>query len=288
MKEQASFCISIDCELAWGVHEQISHKFIEKTLELDEKICFDLLSIFNEFDINATWAIVAGMLDKNNPMIKNYNPKAWYNPKIIEKIQNSKQYQEIASHSYAHPNFINFSEKEIEEDFQKAEYFFNNYGIKINTFIFPRNKIRYLNLLNKYGIKIYRGLDKSFYKKVYKYNKLLGKFANILDKTVPLSANSVSPIISLHHLIELQSSLLFISRNGYKKIITEYSIFSKAKKAIDNAIKNKECFHLWFHPSNFYYNTESQFLLLKKILEYVNLNRKRGFITVNTVDKYIS
>ena len=48
MKDQASFCISIDCELAWGVHEQISHKFIEKTLELDEKICFDLLSIFNE------------------------------------------------------------------------------------------------------------------------------------------------------------------------------------------------------------------------------------------------
>ncbi len=287
MKDQASFCISIDCELAWGVRDQISYKFIEKTLELDENICFNLLTIFNDFDINATWAIVAGMLDKNNPMIKNYDSKVWYNPKIIEKIQKSKKYQEIASHSYAHPNFLNYSENEIEEDFQKAEYFFNNNGIKIKTFIFPRNKIRYLNLLNKYGIKIFRGLDKSFYKKIYLYNPFLGKFANIIDKSFPLSSNTVSPIISSHNLTELQSSLLFISRNGYKKIITEYSIFSKAKKAIDNAIKNKECFHLWFHPSNFYYNTENQFLLLMKILKYVNLNRKRGFITVNTVDKYI-
>ena len=74
----------------------------------------NLLTIFNDFDINATWAIVAGMLDKNNPMIKNYDSKVWYNPKIIEKIQKSKKYQEIASHSYAHPNFLNYSENEIE------------------------------------------------------------------------------------------------------------------------------------------------------------------------------
>ena len=88
MKDQASFCISIDCELAWGVRDQISYKFIEKTLELDENICFNLLTIFNDFDINATWAIVAGMLDKNNPMIKNYDSKrdGWLKQKSISSV----------------------------------------------------------------------------------------------------------------------------------------------------------------------------------------------------------
>ena len=287
MKNPASFCISIDCELAWGVSDKISNKFIKKTIELDEKICFNLLTIFNEFDVSATWAIVAAMLDNNNPMINISHSSAWYNPKIIEKIKYSKTYQELASHSYSHPNFIQYDAKYIDEDFQKAEYFFSKNDINIKSFVFPRNQIRYLNLLNKHGIKIFRSLDKSMYKKVYKYNKVLGKFANLLDKSLPISANTVFPKITDHNLTELQSSLLFISRYSYKKIISEFSIFSKAKQGIDKAIKNKECFHLWFHPSNFYYNTERQFILLKKILAYVNLKRKSGLITVNTLDKYI-
>ena len=287
MKNQASFCISIDCELAWGVSDSISNKFIKKTIEIDEKICFELLNIFNEFDISATWAIVAAMLDNNNPMINTVHSSAWYNPKIIEKIKYSKKYQELASHSYSHPNFTQFNEKYVDEDFQKAEYFFSKNNINIKSFVFPRNQIRYLNLLDKHGIKIFRSLDKSLYKKVYRYNKVLGKFANLIDKSVPISANTVSPIIADHNLTALQSSLLFISRYSYKKIISEFSIFAKAKQGIDRAIRNKECFHLWFHPSNFYYNSERQFILLKKILAYVNLKRKSGLITVNTLDKYI-
>ena len=108
-----------------------------------------------------------------------------------------------------------------------------------------------------------------------------------MDKTLPLPSNTVSPIITDHNLTELQSSLLFISRYSFKKIISEFAIFSKAKQGIDRAIKNKECFHLWLHPSNFYYNTERQFILLKKILTYLNTKRQSELIAVNTLDKYI-
>lgn len=288
MKNQASFCISIDCELAWGVSDNISNKFIKKTLDLDEKICFDLLDIFNQFNISATWAIVAAMLDNNNSMINVIHSSAWYNPKIIEKISYSKNYQELASHSYGHPNFNIHDEDFINEDFEKAEYFFSKNKINVKSFVFPRNQIKYLNLLDKHGIKIYRGLDKSFYKKIYKYNKTLGRVANLIDKIIPFSTNTVLPTTSDFNLTELNSSLLFISRYGYKKIITEFSILHKARQGIDKAIKNKECFHMWFHPSNFYYNTERQFLLLKKILKYLNLKRNQGLIQVKTLDKYIT
>ena len=287
MNEKGSFCISIDCELAWGVSDNLSNKFIKKTIDLDADICLNLLNIFNEYEINATWAIVAGMLDHYNPMINVINKKAWYNPMIIEKIISSKVYQEIASHSYAHPNFIKYDENYIEEDFQKAEYFFSKNNIKINSFVFPRNQIRYLNLLNKYNIKIYRSLDKNLYKSIYRYNKFFGKISNVVDKILPISSNTVFPKKSEYNLTELESSLLFISRYGYKKIISEYSMFSKAKLCIDLAIKKNECFHLWFHPSNFYYNTDNQIRLFKKIIKYADDKRKEGKLSINTFNNYV-
>ena len=284
---KGSLCISIDCELAWGVADDISNKFINKTLDLDADICLRLLNIFNDLNINATWAVVAAMLDSNNNMINVINSKAWHNPMIIEKIIASKVFQEIASHSYSHPNFSNYDENYIEEDFQKAEYFFSKNKIKVKSFVFPRNQIRYLNLLNKYGIKVYRSLDKNLYKRIYKYNKFFDKIANVIDKTLPFSSNTIIPKTSAYNLTELESSLLFISRYGYKKIISEYSIYSKAKLCIDLAIKNKECFHLWFHPSNFYYNTDKQFNLFKKILKYAENKRNKGELIINTFNDYI-
>jgi len=287
MKNKASVCISIDCELAWGVADNLSNKFIEKTIELDEIICNELIQLFNELHISATWAVVAAMLDKNNQMINVIDKNAWYNPTIIEKISSSKVYQELASHSYSHPNFANFNENYIEEDFQKADYFFSNNKIKINSFVFPRNQIRYLNLLNKYGIKIFRSLDNSFYKKIYKHNKFLGKIANVIDKILPISANTIRPKISNYNLTEIESSLLFISRYGYKKIISEYSMYKKAKLCIDLAIERNECFHLWFHPSNFYYNTNNQLNLFKKILKYVEYKRNKELLDINTFNNFI-
>ena len=287
MKKKASVCISIDCELAWGVVDNLSNKFIKKTLELDEIICNELIQLFNDLNISATWAVVAAMLDKNNKMINIVDKKAWYNPRIIEKLLLSNVYQEIASHSYSHPNFANYNEHYIEEDFQKANYFFSQNNININSFVFPRNQIRYLKLLNNYGFKIFRSQDKSFYKKIYKQNKFLGKIANIVDKIIPISANTITPKISNYNLTELESSLLFISRYGYKKIISEYSIYKKAKLCIDLAIERNECFHLWFHPSNFYYNTSNQIKLFRKILKYADDQRKKGKLSINTFNNYI-
>ena len=80
MKNKASVCISIDCELAWGVVDNLSNKFI-KTLELDEIICNELIQLFNDLDISVTWAVV-GYADKNNKMKNIVDKKAWYNPKL--------------------------------------------------------------------------------------------------------------------------------------------------------------------------------------------------------------
>ena len=122
--QKASFSISIDLELAWGVWDKINDNHLNNAINLERKIVDKLLDIFNCYDLPVSWATVGALIDKNNKMINAGDKKAWYAPDVIDKIINSKTNHLIASHSYAHPNFKETNESMIIEDFEKAEYFF--------------------------------------------------------------------------------------------------------------------------------------------------------------------
>ena len=233
-----------------------------------------------------TWAVVAALLDNKNKMMGNLNQKAWYAPDILDNILNSKTKHLIASHSYAHKEFNTCSNEEIIEDFEKSIFFLKSFNINTDVFIFPRNNVFHLDVLKKFNFKTYRSIDQSWYKKVYKYNKLLGKISNLIDKVIPIKTNSVSPLIDKFGLTEVPTSILLISKNGIRSIVTNYSMFKKIKDGIDLAISQNECFHIWFHPSNFYYQTNKQFDLLKKIINYVNLKREQGLIEVKLLNQF--
>ena len=282
-----SFTISIDLELAWGVWDKINSTYLNNAINNERDIINQLLKIFEDFSFPVTWATVAALIDDKNKMINIVNKKAWYAPDIIEKIMKSQTKHLIASHSYSHINFHENSKSVIIEDFEKAEHFFKTLGITPDVLIFPRNQIAHLEILSQFKYKFYRSLDKSWYKKVSKHNKFLGKLANISDKIFPFKANSVKPTKHFDGLIEIPSSILLISRNGFKLPVTNINMLYKIKNGIERAIENKECFHLWFHPSNFYYKENKQFKLLKEILRFVNSKREQGLIDVKVLDQYI-
>jgi peptidoglycan/xylan/chitin deacetylase (PgdA/CDA1 family) len=284
--QKPSFSISIDLELAWGVWDRINSKYLSNAIKLEREIVVKLLNIFNMHQIPVTWAIVAALIDPKNKMINIGDKKAWYAPDIIENIINSKINHLVASHSYAHPNFKETTENIIEEDFEKAEFYFKTIGISPNALVFPRNQVAHLSILKKFNYKFYRSIDKSWYKKIYKFNTFLGKIANINDKIFPFKTNSVKSIIHNNGLVEIPSSILLISRNGLKFAVTNLNMFYKIKKGIEMAIKNNECFHIWFHPSNFYFKSTKQFDLLIKILIFVNEKRNKGLIDIKLLDQH--
>ena len=169
-----SFTISIDLELAWGVWDKINSTHMNNAINNEREIVNQLLKIFEDFQLPVTWATVAALVDDKNKMINIVNKNAWYAPDIIEKIMKSEIKHLIASHSYSHINFQENSKSIIIEDFEKAEYFFKTLGITPDVLIFPRNQIAHLEILNQFKYKSYRSLDKSWYRKVSKYNKFLG------------------------------------------------------------------------------------------------------------------
>lgn len=284
--QKASFSISIDLELAWGVWDRITNNYLNNAIDLERQIIDKLLQLFDIYQTPVTWATVSALLDKNNKMINVGNKKAWYAPDIIDQIQNSKTKHLIASHSYAHPNFKETTENAIIEDFESNEYFFKTINIKPNVLVFPRNQIAHLPILDKFNYKFYRSLDKSWYKKISEFNKVLGKIANINDKIFPFKCNTIKPRIDERGLTEIPSSILLISRNGLKVPVTNANMFYKIRNGIDLAIINKECFHIWFHPSNFYFRSQKQFDLLEKVLIFVKSKREKGLIEVNLLNEF--
>ena len=285
-KDSASFCISIDLELAWGVSDKLNEFYLNHAINSERLICNQLIKMFDNYKIPVSWATVSALLDENNKNIGIADKKAWYAPDIIDKILTSKIDHLVASHSYAHLNFKLSTKKEIEKDFEKSNFFFNKFGIKTNSLVFPRNQVHHIDILNKFNYKFYRSIDKSWYKKVSKFNNFAGKISNIIDKTIPVKSNTIKPILDNYNLIEVPSSLLLISRNGFKNLITNASMYRKIRLGIDEAIKKKECFHLWFHPSNFYTNSKKQFLLLNKVLKYVSDKRELGQIKVIKLNEF--
>ena len=284
--KKASFVISIDLELAWGVWDKLNSTNVQKIIDTERLVCDNLLNIFDDNEMPVTWAVVAALLDNKNKMMGNLNQKAWYAPDILDNILNSKTKHLVASHSYAHKEFNTCSNEEINEDFEKSIFFLKSFNINTDVFIFPRNNVFHLDVLKKFNFKTYRSIDKSWYKKVYKYNKFLGKISNLIDKVIPIKTNSVSPLIDQFGLTEIPTSILLISKNGIRTIVTNFSMFKKIKDGIDLAISKNECFHIWFHPSNFYYQTNKQFDLLKKIIDYVNLKREQGLIEIKLLNQF--
>lgn len=284
--KKASFVLSIDLELAWGIWDKFSSTNIQKIIDTERLVCQNLLNIFEENEIPVTWAVVAALLDSKNKMISNSNQKAWYAPDILDNILNSKTKHLIASHSYEHKEFNKCSKEEIIEDFEKSIFFLKSININTDVFVFPRNLVFHLDVLKKFNFKTYRSIDKSWYKKVYTYNKSLGKISNLVDKIFPIKTNPVRPSIDKFGLIEIPTSILLISKNGIRTMVSNYSMFKKIKNGIDLAISQNECFHIWFHPSNFYYQTNKQFDLLKKIINYVNLKREQGLIEIKLLNQF--
>ncbi|MGL1213381.1 hypothetical protein ACSTK9_23880, partial [Vibrio parahaemolyticus] len=89
-----------------------------------------------------------------------------------------------------------------------------------------------------------------------------GRLANLVDKLLPLPAPLVRPK-SHGELVELPSSMLFMARDGLRRIIPSRTTVAKAQLGLGAAVREQATFHLWFHPSNFYVDTERQLAALR-------------------------
>ncbi len=169
--------------------------------EIEEKAIPLFVDFFNDLEIPVTFAIRGQLTEVNSP--------------IIDLLKDAPIKHDIGAHGYYHREFTELDVSEAERELNLIERGMKKYNIFPKSFIFPKNKVAHLSLLEKYGYKCYRE-----YGSFREDGMYIEKRGGLYD---------------IHPSFYLGQSYTPIFLN----------------KIVDISVTNKLPFHIWFHPWNF-------------------------------------
>lgn len=306
MKNKGVFCLSFDMELLWGRHDkQYVDRYIGRA-DKERAIVRRLLQLFEKYDVAATWAIIGHLFlsscrrsgnsihpeiarpsypwyakdwfakDPGTNISKHPN---WYGADIVDLIRSHPK-QEIGSHSFSHIIFGHpgCSSQCAEDEIVQCVSLAEKKGIKLRSFVFPRNRVGHLSLLKKFGFTSYRG-ENTRYQFLF-----LGSRLRTGDYFLPITPKVYKPQRS-NGLVNIPESLYFFSARGIRRYVSKGIRFKKIKQGIDEAIVKGAVFHLWTHPTDFADDTERLLLEFEEIMKYVSAKEKEGKLSVLTMQQ---
>ena len=307
--DKGVFTISIDFEFAWGAaHRDLSTKQLER-IRKEISINRNLISMCETYRVPATWAIVGHLLEHDccwqhgvahadfprpittgaqrdwfwqHPASGDVDDELWFDRHgLIDMIRNSGVQHEIGSHSYSHIMYgsVDTTSAAVEWDLEKSRAIHRRNGLPFSTFVYPRNSIGHKELIRKAGLTCYRNYHRTWNGT---YRGLAKRLSHAVDYYLPSSYTSL-PRLEAHGLVAIDDSMLLISRNGIRRMILPTTVVRKARKGLEQAVRRQEIFHLWFHPSNFSFQTSTQFSIFERILSLASDMRDRGDLEVSTM-----
>ncbi len=312
-----SFTVSLDFELYWGVRDKRSIEAYKQNLLGVWEVVPQILTLFQNYDIHATWATVGFLFLKDQKEFKESLPellpqykqqklcpyhyfnsldqssfssedfkKMHFAEELIEEIEKFP-FQEIGTHTYSHyytREANNMSLEAFEADINRTTEAGKKNNIKLNSLVFPRNQIdnECLYILQKSGIKSFRGNPMHWaYKDGEVEKTFLQRAYRFLDIYINLSGSHVTLPIKTKGITELKSSI-FLRAFSQKFKLLEWLKIRRVKNAMTEAAKNGENFHLWWHPHNFGINQKENLANLEEILKHFqSLQDKYNMVSFN-------
>lgn len=149
---------------------------------------------------------------------------------FIDTILDSIIPHDVGAHGYTHRSFTLLSASEAEDELYKIKIGLEKFGLKPKSFVFPRNLVSHIDLLERFEYKCYR---------------------------------EQGGLISDSMIVEKKGELYNIHPSLY---FDEYTNQLFIKKILDIAILNSSLFHLWFHLWNFGFDYKSVKMNIEKSL----------------------
>ncbi len=245
--QNGMFIISIDVDVGsreLGVinrgekDENVSRRFGERRIgEIEETALPAFVETFNDLEIPVTFAIRGQLTEVNDS--------------VLELLLKSSVKHDIGAHGYYHREFASLSQDEAEGELYLISEGMKKFGIVPESFVFPKNSVGALDLLEKYGYKCFRSY---------------GDFMNdcmCIEKKDGLY--DIHPSLCLD-----QTTSAFLPL-----------------KIVDIATSKKLPFHAWFHLWNFGETKESinRWIdgILFPLLKYAKKKEKSGDLTFETM-----
>lgn len=302
--ERGVFTISLDTELSWGTFDVGRIDEYEPAYRETRIVVDRLCSLFDEYDVSATWAIVAHLLDdctgKHDsepgpsynwiddwyaelPCVSDIGRSLWFAPDIVADIQNCSAPQEIGLHGYSHLLFgePGCDRATAQREIRKAVTVLENHGVDPVSFVFPRNRVGHRDVLADAGIEVYRGRDARWHERATIpdiVRKPLRFFEEFSRRTPPTSTPR-----RVDGLVEVPGSQVFRPFHDGWQFTPPSSRVVKAKRGLDRAVKRGEVFHLRFHPFDLGFDPDRLFSHLDQILQYATNLRQNGGLDILTM-----
>jgi peptidoglycan/xylan/chitin deacetylase (PgdA/CDA1 family) len=292
-----AFVISLDLESLWGVrdHASMSSSY-GKNLRGERDAIYQMLEIFEEFAISATWATVGFLFAKNRDELRQFYPQQLpeythrqlspygeelgeneeqdpyhYGGALLERIARVPR-QEIGSHTFSHYYCLEPGQTRsaFQQDLDAAVAIASAKGITLRSMVFPRNQVNaaYLPLLRAAGFTNYRGTEPTWYYRASRNQTASKRGARLADSYLPLSgAQTVraDEVATPSGLANLRSSR-FLRPFTPKLRHLDSLRLQRITQQMRHAARVNGMFHLWWHPHNFGCDTAENMAFLRKIL----------------------
>lgn len=298
MSNRGQFVISLDTEMSWGSFDTAGVEHHEQAYRNTREVIDGLCSLFDTYEVPATWALVMHLFDdcdgnhvlssphfdsdSSIPCTTDTDRELWYAPEILDRIRSTTVEHEIGLHGYTHLilGADGCTRSAAQSEVEKALSVANHHGINPETYVFPRNGIGHIDILRDNGLQFFRGVDARWYER--RLSGPLKKPLRFVDEALKWTPPVVSPR-ERNGLIELPGSQILRPSRGPWQYTPANSQLSRAKRGLDRAAQTGKVFHLWFHPFNLGISPTYHLSLVEKIVSYAAKLRDRGEIEICTI-----
>jgi peptidoglycan/xylan/chitin deacetylase (PgdA/CDA1 family) len=237
--------------------------------------------MLDAYEVPATWAVVGRLLlEPDGDRIPPREPSSWYYaPYLPELIGSAEVMHEIGTHTFSH-TYADDPAVSVDvwrEDLEAACRISGEYGLALRSIVYPRNQVRYTELLPDYGIIAYRGVERNWYQNrrgaLHFVDRALG---------LPATTYGLADLKVSDRLVNLPSSQFLLAYDGVRQMIPTASRVRQACLGLRRAARLGEVYHLWFHPFNLG-TSPRMFDALERILREVCRRRDSGDLSVLTM-----
>lgn len=304
--ENGALVISLDFELLWGVFDKVDWRNKKEYFQNTRKLIPEILELFEKYEIQCTWATV-GMLYNENweewnqnipeilPDYENSKLSAYkygkaiqsketeelcYAPDLIRRIKDTPG-QEIGTHTYSHYYCLEPGQtpESFKADLQKSRELAEKFGVDLKSLVFPRNQYNsnYLEVCKEIGLQTVRTNPDVWYWRNTQQDSLQQKIFRTGDAYFGLNNKSYRDIPEISSGITGQKASRLLRPNSGKNFLDKARI-KRIESEMIAATKNKEIYHLWWHPHNFGGNPQKNLQELELILKHFkSCQNKFGF-----------
>lgn len=301
------FTLTFDTELIWGSFDHVSETTFERDYP-DERGTIDgVLRLLERYEVSATWAMVGHMFlsechrdasgrahgemvhprqsrskrdwFSDDPCSDIRRDPLWYGPDVVDAIVDAAYPQEIACHSFSHPEFgdsamtIEAARSDLAECVRVAA----DRGITLQSFVFPRNSEGHHAALQEAGFRVFRGLDPTWHART---PEPIRRAAHLADQALGIAPPVSKPIEHLPGLWRVAGSALLLGTIGVRRYVPASARIGKAKLGLQRAAEQDGVFSLWTHPFNLSTHREYMLGILEGILQVAADARDRDQIRI--------